>query len=187
MHRTSDTPWSVTLDYSRDLALALAVREAVGCADPLGLPPVDPPVAVSVLPAERRDPTLTQQWHAWWTGAMAAPGHGSRPAPQVDGPLGAVLRRNSDVLLPWSAARKRELAASSRAVPGRPRIRLADALREAGVRDREFHLTVLAAPVGLPVFHPVGGSVILAGLELVRDRSAYVTALVDHLTGYGPA
>ncbi|GAA5006704.1 hypothetical protein [Kitasatospora paranensis] len=53
MVATSGAPWSVVLDYSHDLALALAVRDALGIADPLGLPVVHPHQALVVDPAAR--------------------------------------------------------------------------------------------------------------------------------------
>ncbi|MDH6117229.1 hypothetical protein ABH930_001786 [Kitasatospora sp. GAS204A] len=35
MHSRSGIPWSITLDFTQDAARALAVRDALGFADPV--------------------------------------------------------------------------------------------------------------------------------------------------------
>src|SRR6478609_4368117 len=114
MEAAPGEPWMVTLDYSHDAAFALAVRDALGLADPLGLPPVDPPAAL----AAPTGPDPSPQWPAWWEGALAAAGHGSQTALELDGPLGEFVRDNGTELLAWSSLRKRELAGHSRSAPG---------------------------------------------------------------------
>ncbi|GAA2109675.1 hypothetical protein GCM10009759_50540 [Kitasatospora saccharophila] len=182
MAATVDAPWTVTLDYSHDAALALAVRDALGLTDPLGLPPVDPPLALASL-AHPTGPGPAAQWPAWWDGALTEARHGSGAFAELDGPLGAFVREHGTELLRWSSARKRELAARSRPAPGRPR--LADALRErtgrTGVRLPAFRLLVLALPVAGPLFRPVRDGLTVTSTALVGDRDAYLAALADHL------
>ncbi|MGW4805282.1 hypothetical protein [Kitasatospora sp. NPDC004272] len=177
MAATVDAPWTVTLDYSHDAALALAVRDALGLTDPLGLPPVDPPLAL----AHPAGPDPAAQWPAWWDSALTD--HSPGALPQLDGPLGEFVRQHDTELLAWSSARKRELAAHSRPAPGRPR--LADALRErtgrTGVRLPAFRLLVLALPVAGPLFRPVRDGLVVTSTALVGDRDAYLAALADHL------
>ncbi|MFC8722220.1 hypothetical protein, partial [Kitasatospora sp. NPDC057198] len=165
MAATADGSWAVTLDYSHDAALALAVRDALGLADPLGLPPVDPPLALAA-PA---GPDPSPQWRAWWDDALTD--HSPGAFPQLDGPLGEFVRRHDTELLTWSSARKRELAAHSRTTPGRPRAHLARVLREraerAGVRIQAFRLHVLALPVAGPLFRPVRDGLAVTSIALV--------------------
>ncbi|TQF05640.1 hypothetical protein E6W39_29705 [Kitasatospora acidiphila] len=185
MTAAPSTPWSVTLDYSHDVALALAVRDAFGYPDPFGLPPVDPPVALELRREEHHDPVIAEQWRTWWERAMAAPTHQSQLARTLDGPLGVVIHRNSAALLAWRSARKRELARLSRPAPGRQPIRLADAIRDhsrqTGTQFSEFHLTITAIPAGEACFQPIRDDVIAASIELIRDRGAYVAEIIEHL------
>ncbi|MDH6138938.1 MULTISPECIES: hypothetical protein [Kitasatospora] len=185
MTATPSTPWSVTMDYSQDVALALAVRDAFGYPDPLRLPPVDPPVALEIRREEHQDPVIAEQWRTWWERAMASPTHESQIARTLDGPLGVVLHRNSAALLAWSSARKRELARLSRPTPGRQRTRLADALRDhsrqTGFQFSEFHLAITAIPAGEVCFQPIRDDVIAASIALIRDQGAYVAEIIEHV------
>lgn len=71
-------------------------------------------------------------------------------------------------------------------MPGQPRARLTDALREheqaTGIPLNGFQLKVIAVPVAGEIFLPVKACLIAAGIELIRDRSSYLGKIVDHLT-----
>ncbi|WP_327071336.1 hypothetical protein [Kitasatospora sp. NBC_01302] len=186
MTAAPSTAWSVTLDYSHDIAFALAIRDALGFTDPLGLPPIDPPLPLT--PLQDTVPEIESRWQAWWEFALASPGHESNAAQSLHGPLGALVRRHSTELLAWSSQRKRELAKLSRTAPGQPRTRLADAIHEHGRKTGnqfpEFHLTIIAIPVAGTTFTPVNkSSAIVASIELMRDRNAYFSKIIEHLVG----
>jgi hypothetical protein len=185
MTAAPSTAWSVTLDYSHDIAFALAIRDAFGCTDPLGLPPIDPPLPLT--PLQDAVSEIEAQWRTWWELALASPGHESHIAQSLDGPLGALIGRHATELLAWSSHRKRELAKLSRPTPGQPHTRLTDAIhehgRKTGYQFPEFHLKVIAVPVAGAMFMPVHNSTIVASIELMRDRKAYFSKIIDHLVG----
>ncbi|MGK4578608.1 hypothetical protein [Kitasatospora sp. HPMI-4] len=185
MPAVSGAPWSVNLDYSHDLAFALAIRDAFGFADPLGLPRIDPPLTLAVGQGVRGNAEIERQWRSWWDLAMASPGHESHVAPTLDGPLGEVVRGNSAEILRWSSDRKRELARSGTPVAGQPRTRLADVLREheqaTGVRIDGFRLKVIALPVAGLTFLPVEAGLIAASIGLISNRSSYFGKIISYL------
>ncbi|GAA2260515.1 MULTISPECIES: hypothetical protein [Kitasatospora] len=186
MSAVSGASWSVNLDYSHDLAFALAIRDTFGFTDPLGLPHIDPPLTFAVGQDSREVAEIERQWRAWWDLAMASPGHEAHVALTLAGPLGEVVRGISAEILRWSSDRKRELARSGRPVPGRPRTRLADALREheqaTGVRLDGFQLKIIALPVAGSIFVPVEAGLIAASIRLISDRSSYFGKIISHLT-----
>ncbi|MFF3517488.1 hypothetical protein [Streptomyces sp. NPDC002573] len=186
MSAISGATWSVNLDYSHDLAFALAIRDAFGFTDPLGLPHIDPPLTLAVSQDARQAAEVGRQWRTWWDLAIASPGHESHVALTLDGPLGEVVRSNSAEILQWSSDRKRELARAGRPVPGQPRTRLADALREheqaTGIRLDGFQLKVIALPVAGEIFLPAEVGLITASIELIRNRSSYFGKIISHLT-----
>ncbi|MEU1631037.1 hypothetical protein ABZ746_38520 [Streptomyces sp. NPDC020096] len=185
MSAVSSAPWSVNLDYSHDLAFALAIRDAFGFTDLLGLPRIDPSLTLAVGQDTREIAEIERQWRVWWDLAMASPGHESQVALTLDGPLGEVVRGNSAEILQWSSDRKRELARSRRPVSGQPRTRLADALREheqaTGVRIDGFQLKVIALPVAGLIFLPVEAGLIAASIGLISNRSSYFGKIISHV------
>ncbi|MEU8974737.1 hypothetical protein AB0D11_36695 [Streptomyces monashensis] len=184
MTAMSGAPWSVALDYSHGAAFALAVRDALGIADPLRLPAVDPPQTLVIEPVAGFDGQIEILWRRWWDRALSPAGQDG-PGPQWPsaGLLGRVVEGNLDTLQRWSAARKREVAEATRPTRTVPRLR--DALREyeqtTGVRVGGFRLQVTALPVAGPVFLPLDDDRLVVSISLLRDRVEYQRRVLAHI------
>ncbi|GAB7188836.1 hypothetical protein ATKI12_8951 [Kitasatospora sp. Ki12] len=180
----SGAPWSVALDYSHDVAFALAVRDALGITDPQGLPALDPPQALAVDSAVLADGGSEELWQRWWSRALDATRREEAGAPALpEGLLGRVVEENFAALHHWSGARKREVARVTRPTHAVPRLR--DALREheraSGVRMGGFRLRVTALPVAGPVFLPLDEERILVSITVLSDRADYLARLLAHV------
>jgi len=184
MVMTPGRPWSVTLDYSHDVAFALVVRDALGITDPSGLPEVHPPQVLAVDPAVRADGGADRLWQHWWDRALARAGQEEAGPPvPPEGALGRVVGGNLGVLQRWSAARKREVARAGRPTDARPRLR--DVLhayeQRTGVRPGGFHLRVTAVPVAGPVFLALDADRVLVSTALLSDRAEYLARILAHV------
>ncbi|MDH6107796.1 hypothetical protein P3T36_006409 [Kitasatospora sp. MAP12-15] len=180
----SSTPWSVVLDYSHDLAFVLAVRDALGIADPLGLPAVHPPQAVVIASALQADSELDAQWQRWWERALPFTEQAnSEHQPLPDGPLGHVVGENLGALRLWSAERKREVAQAGKPTRGTPRLRdvLRDHEQSTGLPLGGFRLRVTALPLAGPVFLPLDSNRIVVSITLLQDRTNYHRHLLEHV------
>ncbi|AOR29739.1 hypothetical protein BFF78_00300 [Streptomyces fodineus] len=188
MGSMSSAPWEVALGYSYHLAAALAVRDALGICDPLGIQAVIAPPSLAIDSTAHGSKEVDAEWRQWWDSALAASEQDESAVPlSPGGLLGRVVEGNRDVVRLWSAERKREVANASR--PGRGAPRMRDAVREyertTGTRLGGFRLKVTALPVTGTLFLPISRYRILVSTELLRHREEYIRRVITHVATEG--
>jgi hypothetical protein len=177
--------WQIGIGQRQELVIALFVRDAAGVeqtAAPLGLPRLDP----QVEPAGTGSLDGTDDWNAWWTELITAPGHAvwRRLVPPDFGDFGEtpalqqLLQRHWPAALAWSQTSTTEHAEFMRSNRGDPLWDVvADVERALNRSARPFDLRIDEVPVAGRDWWQVGPEHFLISPGLLRDREAFHTRL----------
>lgn len=192
MHAAGQPSWEAREGMSREVLVALYVRDALGVPDPSGMPRL----LGTGLDAPPADEEFTASWIRWWRQAVEPDGRGwGVPLELVGGSRLVALpargaERFTDAVRPHVANAETwaEVAIEQHKprTPGAVHERLDDGLwgvvtdrvRALGRPAHPFRLRIEIVPVAVPGIWWIGDSAIAVAESLRSEAPAYRAALV---------
>lgn len=163
--------WRADENSSRDVLVALYLRDALGVTDPSGLPRV---LGTGLPTAPPADDRTTWAWTRWWV-SITEPDSGIRPFAEVGGEaFEALVRRHLDDARAWASVvhDAYETERLERAVEGTLDDTLAEVVTAweagAGRSAHPFRLRIEVVPLTASGVWWIGESAIAVD-ELLRD------------------
>lgn len=181
MHAAGGSPWRATEDASREVLVALYVRDALGIPDPSGLPRL---LGTGLPPASApTDEVFGWAWMQWWV-AIVEPSARipSPPEEALDGWRSAMRRHLDDARTFASVAHDDHgIRLAERMMAGSGDIALTElvAEREAelGRRSAPFDLRIEVLPLTAAGIWWIGETAIAVDERLREDVESYRVAL----------
>lgn len=170
--------WQASEDASRDVLVALYLRDALGIVDPSGLPRM---LGTGLSePSSAADPRLAFGWMRWWIPLIEpdAPGWG---LPEGDDPFSLAVRAHLDSARTWAAVAHEQYNGSAIARMQNPDTVLHElvAEREAalGRASREWRLRIEVLPLAASGIWWIGDDVIAVDETTRNEAILYRDAL----------
>jgi hypothetical protein len=184
--------WMIGLESSSDIILALYARDTLNITSPTArsIPPLDPAVRASDLPAS---PGVERQWDEWWssiTGLRLAPGKNAlvpiEPPAAWEDEINRLRRGYSRWAADLRAAETQSGQPHTRDVI--PFLELVDHVRlDLGRDDLDFMLSIQEIPVAGRYWHRVNTDTVMASSSLLRSEEGFtkLRAIIRELAARG--
>jgi hypothetical protein len=180
MHSVGGSPWRATEDASREVLVALYVRDALGIIDPSGLPRL---LGTGLPEAPLfSDPMLGWAWARWWAGIVEPASQMPEPPDEVLDAWRSAIRRHLDSARNYAAVAHDDhgIREAERMMAGDGDLTLTElvAAREAETgRVASFDLRIEVLPLAEWGIWWIGETVIAVDEGLRHDVPAYRLAL----------
>jgi hypothetical protein len=165
------TSWQVSEDASRDVLVALYLRDALGIVDPSGLPRM---LGTGLPePSEPADPRLAFGWMRWWI-PLIEPDAPRWGLPDGDDPFSIAVRAHLDSARAWATVAHEQYNGSAIARMQRPDTALHEVVVEResalGRASRPWSLRVEVLPLAASGVWWIGDDTIAVD-EATRNES----------------
>jgi hypothetical protein len=157
--------WEIVEDASRDVLVALYLRDALGIVDPSGLPRMLGTGLPEPDEASVASPGLTFSWLRWWIPLIEPDAGAHWQLPDDDGVFAGLVRRHLDSARAWATVAHEQYNGSAIARMQRPDDDVIPGLigeREAalGRASRPFRLRIEVLPLAASGAWVIGDDVV---------------------------